>query len=96
MVRSVSGDLQLLLDAPHFHVEEWTLRGPAEVEHPGDRFRILFPVDGNVRIRTPGQPAMILQRDGTTLLPAVLNRFSIQPADPEREAPVHLLVAKIP
>lgn len=87
--------VRLLLDDPHFHVEEWTLRGPSEVTHPGDGFRILFPVDGNVRIRTPGQPAMILQRDSTTLLPAVLDHFTLQPADPG-PASIHLLVAKIP
>ena len=89
---------RLLLDDPHFHVEEWTLRGPTGAGHPGDGFRILFPVNGNVRIRTPGQPAMILQVNSTCLLPAILDRFTLQPADerPPEAGPVRLLVANIP
>jgi mannose-6-phosphate isomerase len=89
---------RLLLDDPHFHVEEWSLRGLAEAGHPGDGFRVLFPVNGNVRIRTPGQPAMILQVNSTCLLPSILDRFTLQPADdrtPE-QGPVRLLVANIP
>lgn len=90
--------VRLLLDDPHFHVEEWTLRARSDVAFPGDRFHILFPINANLRIRTPGQPAMILQRNSTCLLPAVLDRFVLQPADdPSPDAgPVRFLVAKTP
>ncbi|MGD9782997.1 MAG: type I phosphomannose isomerase catalytic subunit [Kiritimatiellia bacterium] len=69
-----------LLDDPHFHVEEWTISAPCQIQHDSRSFLILFPVDGDVRIKTPGQPAMILQHGTTCLLPAVLNAFTLQPA----------------
>ena len=71
---------RLLLDDPHFHVEEWTISAPGQVRHDARSFLILFPVDGDVRIKTPGQPAMILQHRSTCLLPAVLDSFTLQPA----------------
>lgn len=87
--------VRLLLDDPHFHVEEWTLSGPCRIEHDSRSFRILFPVNGDIRIKTPGQPAMILQRRSTCLLPAILNHFTLQPAKPNGE-PVRLLVTRQP
>ena len=84
-----------LLDAPHFHVEEWTLSAPCRIEHDSRSFLILFPVAGDVRIKTPGQPAMILQHHSTCLLPAILDSFALQPANPER-GPVHLLAIRQP
>lgn len=86
---------RLLLDDPHFHVEEWTLEGPCQVEHDSRSFLILFPVNGDVRIKTPGQPAMILQHGTTCLLPAVLNAFTLQPAQVDSGA-VRLLVTRQP
>lgn len=71
---------RLLLDDPHFHVEEWTVSTPCQIEHDSRSFLILFPVNGDVRIKTPGQPAMILQHGNTCLLPAILNSFTLQPA----------------
>ncbi|MDR0993765.1 MAG: class I mannose-6-phosphate isomerase [Verrucomicrobiota bacterium] len=89
--------VRLLLDAPHFHVEEWSLSDFDEVHHDGAGFLLLFPIDGDIRIRTPGQPAMILQRCSTCLLPAVLNTFSLQPASPQPPAkPVRMLVMRQP
>lgn len=88
---------RLLLDDPHFHVEEWSVKKPAVVAHEGNRFLILFPINGNLRIRTPGQPAMILQQNSTCLLPAVLDHFTLQPADDiSVTGPIRLLVAKVP
>ncbi len=88
--------IRLLLDTPHFHVEEWTISGPCDMSHDGSGFRILFPVDGAIRIRTPGQPAMILQRATTCLMPAILNHAALQPADEGAAAPVKMLVARCP
>jgi len=86
-----------LLNAPHFQVEEWTLDGPARITHDSRSFLILFPVDGDLRIKTPGQPAMILQRGTTCLLPAALAEFTLQPAVAAPETgPVHLLVTRQP
>ena len=87
--------VQLLLDDPHFHVEEWTIPALCPIEHDSASFLILFPVDGDVRIKTPGQPAMILQRRSTCLLPAILKSFTLQPAKPDN-GPVKLLVAREP
>jgi mannose-6-phosphate isomerase len=86
---------RLLLDDPHFHVEEWTVAAPCAVRHDARSFWILFPVDGDVRIKTPGQPAMILQRRSTCLLPAVLAAFTLQPAR-EGAGPVRLLAIRQP
>jgi mannose-6-phosphate isomerase len=85
-----------LLDTPHFVMEEWTVAAPCQVRHDSRSFLILFPVDGDVRIRTPGQPAMILQRGSTCLLPAALASFSLQPATPSAQSPVRLLVTRRP
>ena len=86
-----------LLGTPHFAVEEWTVSAPGPVQHDARSFLILFPVDGNVRIRTPGQPAMILQRGSTCLLPAALCAFTLQPADSaDGGRPVRMLVARRP
>ena len=87
--------VRLLLDTPHFHVEEWSIPGPCRIQHDARSFLILFPVDGDVRIRTPGQPAMILQRGTTCLLPAIVDSFGLQPARPGN-GPVHLLVTRQP
>lgn len=87
--------MRLLLDAPHFHVEEWTISTACQIEHDSSSFLIIFPVNGNVRIKTPGQPAMILQRRSTCLLPAILHSFSLQPADTGID-PVRLLVTRQP
>lgn len=87
--------VQPLLDTPYFHVESWVLSQPCQIEHEGSSFLILFPVDGDVRIRTPGQPAMILQQRTTCLLPAILNSFTLQPARPEK-GPVQVLVTRQP
>jgi mannose-6-phosphate isomerase len=86
---------RLLLHAPHFHVEEWTVPAPCRIAHDAASFLILFPLDGDVRIRTPGQPAMILQRRSTCLLPAVLDTFTLQPAAADA-GPVRLLVTRQP
>ena len=87
--------VRLVLDSPHFHVEEWTLTAPCSITHDSSSFLILFPINRNVRIRTPGQPAMILQRRSTCLLPAILDSFLIQPAESDGEA-VRLLVTRRP
>ena len=87
--------VRCLLDDPHFHVEEWTLSSPCRIRHDSSSFLILFPVNADVRIKTPGQPAMILQRRATCLLPAILDSFELQPARPNGE-PVRLLVARRP
>ena len=87
--------VRLLLDDPHFHVEEWRISAPCQIEHDSRSFLILFPVNGDVRIRTPGQPAMILQHGTTCLLPAILNSFTLQPAK-AGNGPVHLLVTRQP
>ena len=86
---------RLLLDDPHFHVEEWTVSAPGQIQHDARSFLILFPVDGDVRIKTPGQPAMILQRRSTCLLPAVLDSFTLQPAR-EDASPVRVLAIRQP
>ncbi len=86
---------RLLLDDPHFHVEEWTVAAPCQVQHDARSFWILFPVDGDVRIKTPGQPAMILQHRSTCLLPAALASFALQPAR-EGSGPVRLLAIRQP
>ena len=86
---------RLLLDDPHFHVEEWTVDAPCQVRHDARSFWILFPVDGDVRIKTPGQPAMILQRRSTCLLPAALASFALQPAR-EGAGPARLLAIRQP
>jgi mannose-6-phosphate isomerase len=85
-----------LLEDPHFHVEEWSISAPCKIEHDATSFRILFPINGDLRIRTPGQPAMILQHGTTCLLPAVLNRFTLQPAGDTASGPVRLLVTRQP
>ena len=86
---------RLLLDDPHFHVEEWTVAAPCQIAHDARSFWILFPVDGDVRIKTPGQPAMILQRRSTCLLPAALASFTLRPAR-EGSGPVRLLATRQP
>lgn len=88
---------RVLLDDPHFHVEEWRIPDQSRIEHDASSFLILFPVNGDLRIRTPGQPAMILQRGTTCLLPAALNAFTLQPATPGNgHDPVRLLVTRQP
>ncbi len=87
--------VRLLLDDPHFHVEEWTLSSPCQIRHDARSFLILFPVNGDLRIKTPGQPAMILQHGNTCLLPAILDSFTLQPAIPGGD-PVRLLVTRQP
>lgn len=86
---------RLLLDDPHFHVEEWTVAAPCQIAHDARSFWILFPIDGDVRIKTPGQPAMILQRRSTCLLPAALASFTLQPAR-EGSGPARLLAIRQP
>ena len=86
---------RLLLDDPHFHVEEWTVAAPCQVRHDARSFWILFPIDGDVRIKTPGQPAMILQRRSSCLLPAALDSFALQPAR-EGNGPARLLAVRQP
>lgn len=86
---------RLLLDDPHFHVEEWTVAAPCQIAHDARSFWILFPIDGDVRIKTPGQPAMILQRRSTCLLPAALASFTLRPAR-EGSGPVRLLATRQP
>ena len=87
--------VRLLLDDPHFHVEEWIISSPCKVEHDSSSFLILFPINGDLRIRSPGQPALILQHGTTCLLPAILNSFTLQPAQ-AGNGPVHLLVTRQP
>ena len=87
--------VRLLLDDPHFHVEEWSISSPCRIDHGANSFLILFPVNGDLRIRTPGQPAMILQHGTTCLLPAILRSFSLQPAD-AGTGPIRLLVTRQP
>ena len=94
-VRALLPLARLLLDDPHFHVEEWTVSAPCQIEHDSRSFLILFPVNGDVRIKTPGQPAMILQHGNTCLLPAILNSFTLQPAKPGNGA-VRVLVTRRP
>lgn len=93
--QSAGHTVRQLLNGPHFHVEEWTLSSPCQIEQDSRSFLILFPVNGGLRIRTPGQPAMILQQGNTCLLPAILNSFTLQPADPDGK-PVRLLVTRQP
>lgn len=93
--QSAGHTVRLLLDDPHFHVEEWTLSSLCQIEHDATSFLILFPVNGDLRIRTPGQPAMILQHGTTCLLPAILDAFTLQPANPGA-GPVRLLVTRQP
>lgn len=69
-----------LLDSPYFHVEEWRLDGEAELSLVGDSFHILFPTDGPIRLKVPGEPAYILSRARTCLLPAACRKFSLRPA----------------
>jgi len=83
-----------ILSTPHFRVDEWIVSGPADIRLDGSSFAVLFPTDGAVRIRTPHQPAMILQRASTCLLPAVLTDFSIQPSD--AAGPVRVLAVRQP
>ena len=83
-----------LLATPHFHAEEWTIADKCQITHDASSFLIFFPINGNLRIKTPNQPAMILQRGSTCLLPACLDNFTLQPDD--APAPVRLLVAKQP
>ncbi len=84
-----------LLHGHHFHVEEWTVSGPCQIERDARSFLILFPVANDLRIRTPGQPAMILQQGTTCLLPAILTSFALQPAAPDK-VPVRLLAISRP
>lgn len=84
-----------LLSDPHFQVEEWAVTAPCQVTHDSRSFLILFPVNGDVRIKTPGQPAMILQHHSTCLLPAALTNFALQPAVQNGQA-VRLLVTRLP
>jgi mannose-6-phosphate isomerase len=85
-----------LLEDSHFHIEEWSISSSSPVTHDSRSFLILFPVDGDLRIKTPGQPAMILQRGTTCLLPAALSAFTLQPAEPEAAVPIRLLVTRQP
>lgn len=95
--KSAGHATRLLLDDPHFHVEEWSISAPSQIEHDSNSFLILFPINGDLRIRTPGQPAMILQHGTTCLLPAILNRFTLQPANTiHGNGPVRLLVTRRP
>lgn len=87
--------VRALLSDPHFQVEEWTVSAPCQVTHDARSFLILFPVSGDLRIKTPGQPAMILQHHSTCLLPAALADFALQPALANGEA-VRLLVTRLP
>ncbi len=86
---------RLLLRDPHFEVEEWQISSPCQLEHDRRSFLIFFPTDGDLRIRTPGQPAMILQTRSTCLLPAALSSYTLQPANPD-SGPVRLLVIRRP
>ena len=83
-----------ILTTPHFRVDEWTLSGPADIALDGTSFVILFPTDGDLRIHAPHQPAMILRRDATCLLPASLTGFNLRPADPG--ASVRALAIRLP
>ena len=68
-----------ILDTPYFEVREWSLHGACRVPADGRSFTILFPTDGDVRIRTPGQPAMILTQRATCLMPAAIPEYTVQP-----------------
>ncbi len=94
-IRSPGHRARLLLAAPHFHVEEWTVTGPAHATLDGASFLILFATHGDTRIKTQGQPAMIIPHGTTCLLPAALESFTLQPALAEGE-PSRLLVARQP
>lgn len=93
--RSPGHTVRPLLADPHFVVDEWTVSAPCDIAHDSRSFLILFPEDGDLRIKTPGQPAMILQRRSTCLLPAALASFSLQPARSDTP-PVRLLVTRLP
>jgi len=93
--RSPGHSARLLLSAPHFHVEEWTITGPARATHDGNSFLILFATHGDTRIKTNAQPAMIIPHGTTCLLPAILDTFTLQPAMPAGQ-PSRLLVARQP
>ena len=80
--RAVEGQpatVREILDTPYFRVGEWTLRGNCRMEEDGSSFTILFPTDGDVRVKTPGQPAMILPQRATCLMPAAIREFEVQP-----------------
>ena len=83
-----------ILSTPHFHVEEWILSDARTIPHDGSGFLILFPTDAPLRIRTPGQPAMILARNATCLLPAALTEFTLCPDSPP--SPVRVLAISLP
>ena len=86
---------RLLLDEPHFHVEEWTVGGNASVRFGDDRFHILFPVNGDLRVKTTGQPAMILECCSTCLLPAAIDAADLRPAnDTEETGAIRVLVIR--
>lgn len=72
---------RLLLETPHFHVEEWTISKAVEIDHDNRSFLILFPLNTDARIRARKQPAMILKQSTTCLLPAALGPFTAQPAE---------------
>ena len=86
--------VRAILSTPHYRVDEWVLSAPADVSLDGSSFTILFPTDGDLRIRPPHQPAMILGRASTCLLPADLKAFSVRPADPA--ATVRTLAIRLP
>lgn len=91
---SAGRTLRGILATPHFLVDEWTLTGPDAVETEGDTFTVLFPTDGDLRIRAPRQPAMILRADATCLLPAAMTSFTLQPSEPGRT--VRVLAIRLP
>ena len=83
-----------ILATPHFLVDEWRVEGPATHTLDGSGFVILFPTDADLRIRTPHQPAMILRKNATCLMPAALRSFDLRPADPSR--PTRVLSIRLP
>ena len=84
-----------LLETPHFHVQEWRIEDAADLELSGASFHILFPVDAPVRIKVAGEPAMILARGTTCLIPAACSRLSIRP-DGDSGTSARILVAELP
>jgi mannose-6-phosphate isomerase len=93
-VRLPDGRLStLLLDSPLFHVEGWRIDRPCDILNPSDGFLLFFARSESLRIRPDAQPAILLPRYTSCLVPAAMRHFRIAP---ESAPSADLVVARLP